>query len=68
MTAAMIQPTAQNASSSTTIRPRTLRGENSLTSVEATGSSAPKPSPTRKRNTMREATDHASADAPVARP
>ena len=68
MTAAMIHPTAQNASKSTTMRPRTFRGENSLTSVEATGSSAPSPRPTRKRNTISDATDHASAEAPVASP
>ena len=43
-------------------------GAYSLTSVEATGSSAPSPRPTTSRSTTSEATDHASADAPVAYP
>src|ERR687894_590517 len=68
MSAARVQPTAQNASSATTTRPRIRAGAYSLTSVEATGSSAPSPSPMRKRNTSSEATDQASAAAPVATP
>ena len=68
ITAARIQPTAQNASSSTTMRPRTLRGENSEISVEATGNSAPRPRPTRKRRAMSTAKLPAKAEAPVAMP
>src|SRR5919107_1851093 len=68
MSADRVQPTAQNASSSTTTRPRTRAGANSLTSVEATGSSAPSPRPMRNRNTSSEATDQASAASPVATP
>ena len=49
MAAAMIHPTAQNDSNSTVIRPRCRVGENSDTSVEATGSSAPNPNPMMKR-------------------
>ena len=44
------------------------RGANSLTKVEATGSSAPSPSPTTKRSTISIATLPASAEAPVATP
>ncbi len=68
MTAAIVQPIAQNASSSTMIRPRIRGGANSLTSVEATGSSAPSPRPTTNRSTSSDPTDQDSADAPVARP
>jgi hypothetical protein len=50
------------------MRPRTLAGANSLTSVEATGSSAPSPSPMRKRKTSSAPTDQDSAAAPVASP
>ena len=66
--AAAIQPSAQNASSHTTTRPRMRRGANSDTSVEATGSSEPRPRPTRKRRMISAVTDIASALAPVARP
>ena len=68
MQAAASQPTAQKASSSTTIRPRIRRGANSETRVEATGSSAPRPSPTRKRSAMSIARPVDSAEAPVASP
>ena len=68
MIAARIQPTAHHASSNTTMRPRILRGANSLTSVEATGSSAPSPRPTRKRSAMSIARPVESAEAPVASP
>ena len=50
------------------MRPRTRRGENSLTSVDATGNSPPSPRPTMKRSTINAPTDVASADAPVAKP
>ena len=68
ITAARIQPSAQNASSQTITRPRIRAGANSLMSVEATGSSAPRPSPTTKRSTIRVPTPIASAEPPVARP
>ncbi len=68
MTAAASQPTAQNASSSTTTRPRMRAGANSLTRVDATGSSAPRPRPITTRSAMSTPTDVASAAAPVARP
>lgn len=68
ISAAAIHPTAQNASSHTTIRPRIRRGENSEISVEATGSSAPKPRPTMNRKIIRTARDPDRAEAPVARP
>ena len=68
MSAASVQPTAQNASSPTTTRPRSRAGANSLTSVDATGSSAPRPRPMRNRKTSRAPTDHDRAAAPVARP
>ena len=68
ISAARIQPTAQKDSSATTTRPRIALGANSLTSVDATGSSAPSPTPTRKRSAISAATDPASADAPVASP
>jgi hypothetical protein len=68
MSAARIHPTAQNASSHTTIRPRMRAGANSLTSVLATGSSAPSPNPIRKRKTSSDATLHENAAAPVATP
>jgi len=68
ITAARIQPSAQNASSHTITRPRIRAGANSLIRVEATGSSAPSPRPTTKRSAMRAPTPMASAEAPVARP
>jgi hypothetical protein len=68
MTADSVQPTAQNASRATTTRPRMRGGANSLTRVDATGSSAPRPSPTTNRSAMRTPTDQDSAEAPVARP
>jgi hypothetical protein len=68
MSAARIQPRAQNDSRTTTIRPRIRVGESSLTSVEATGSSAPSPRPTRNRRRSRTASPVTSAEAPVARP
>ena len=68
ITAARIQPTAQKASSRTTMRPRTFRGANSEMRVEATGSSAPRPSPMKKRRMMSNVRLVARADAPVARP
>ena len=68
MTAARIHPIAQNPSSNTTIRPRMRAGANSLTYVEATGSSAPSPKPARNRSTKSAPTDHASAESPVAMP
>ncbi len=68
MIAAAIQPTAQNASSSTTIRPRIARGENSETRVDATGSSAPRPSPMTKRRASSMTSPVDRAAAPVASP
>ena len=68
MIADRIQPTAQNASSQITTRPRIRRGANSEIKVEATGSSAPSPSPTTKRNSSRAATEDTTAVAPVASP
>jgi hypothetical protein len=68
ISAARIHPTAQNASSPTTTRPRMRAGANSLMSVEATGSSAPSPKPIRKRNASSDVTDHDAAAAPVASP
>lgn len=50
------------------MRPRMRRGENSEMSVEATGSSAPKPSPTMKRKMISMVSPPARAEAPVARP
>ena len=64
----MIQPSAQNASSATTTRPRIALGAYSLISVDATGSSAPRPIPTMNRSTMSIATEVARAEAPVATP
>ena len=66
--AATIQPTAQNDSSSTVMRPRCLVGENSETSVEATGSSAPKPSPMISRAPSSMPSDQDRAMAPLAMP
>ena len=43
-------------------------GANSLTYVEATGSSLPRPNPTMKRSTSRAPTPPTSALAPVATP
>ena len=68
ISAAAVQPTAQNASSSTTMRPRMRAGANSLTYVEATGSSAPNPRPTKKRRTSSVTSPPTSALAPVASP
>jgi hypothetical protein len=68
MSAASVHPSAQNASSSTTTRPRMRAGANSLTSVDATGSSAPRPSPISTRKARSDATFHDSAAAPVAAP
>ncbi len=51
ITAAMIQPQAQKLSRMTSILPRLRAGATSLTSVDATGSSPPRPSPTTKRKT-----------------
>ena len=64
----MIQPTAQNPSRITTTLPRIRRGANSLTSVDATGNSAPRPRPTMKRRTMSTAMPVDRAAAPVASP
>ncbi len=73
----MIQPTAQKASRPTMTRPRIALGAYSLTSVDATGSSAPRPRPTKKRSVARIATaammpmpsgPGTRADAPVAMP
>ena len=66
--AAPIQPTAQNDSSSTVMRPRCLVGETSETSVEATGSSAPKPSPMISRAPSSMPSDQDRAMAPLAMP
>ncbi|KAF0258720.1 hypothetical protein CMMCAS08_10520 [Clavibacter michiganensis subsp. michiganensis] len=68
MSAAAVQPTAHDDSRITMTRPRIRAGENSLTSVDATGSSAPSPSPTTKRSAMSAPTDIASAETPVATP
>src|SRR5699024_5498084 len=67
-TAARIQPSAQNASSHTITRPRIRAGANSLIRVEATGSSAPRPSPTTKRSAISIASPVDRAEAPVATP
>ena len=68
MSAAAVQPTAQNASRITIRRPRMRAGANSLTYVLATGSSAPRPSPTITRSAMRAASPPTRALAPVASP
>ena len=68
ISAAMIQPTAQNDSSRTVMRPRCLVGENSETSVEATGSSAPRPRPMIRRAPSSMPSDQDRAMAPFASP
>src|SRR3569833_3003449 len=65
--AARIQPPAQKLSSRTTTRPRLLAGTLSETSVEATGSSPPRPTPMKKRSVARTVNEVANADRPLAR-
>jgi hypothetical protein len=60
-------PYAQKLSSSTIVRPRRSAGANSLTSVLATGSSPPSPTPAKNRITASAAADHAKAESPVSR-
>src|SRR5204862_117117 len=54
---------AQNDSSSTIIRPRWARGDSSETSVDATGSSPPSPSPAITRAARSVSNDGATADS-----
>ncbi len=49
------------------MRPRRSFGANSLTSVLATGSSPPRPTPATNRISASDAADHASADTPVSK-
>ena len=60
---ARIVPYAQNDSSSTIIRPRWARGDSSETSVDATGSSPPSPSPAMTRAARSVSNDGAIADS-----